>query len=350
MPTIVTLTLNPAIDKTCSVTQVVAENKLRCRDVELHAGGGGINVARAATKLGADTLAIWARGGHPGAVLQNLLDKEGIQQTAVSVANMTRENLIVFEESSEQQYRFGMPGARLTVDEVENCVEQLNRAVCRCAGQHVEGPETQSADRPRPGGGGSDNSDDSSRKSAEAAETVYVVLSGSLPPGCANGLYGQIIEELPSYCRVILDTSGQPLQEGVTKGVYLIKPNKRELGQLAGEAIEDDSQIRDVARRLVDDGRVEVVVTSLGSGGAVLTTSEIHEHIRTPTVDIRSKVGAGDSMVAGIVVALSRNQSLFEAASFGVAAGAAAVMTEGTELCRRSDTERLFGEMLSERE
>ncbi len=108
---------------------------------------------------------------------------------------------------------------------------------------------------------------------------------------------------------------------------------------------EDDAQIRDVARSLIDQGKIQAVVTSLGSGGAVLTTADEHQHVRAPTVNIRSKVGAGDSTVAGLVFALSQGKPLDEALRFGVAAGSAAVMTGGTELCRREDTERLYREM-----
>jgi 6-phosphofructokinase 2 len=118
-----------------------------------------------------------------------------------------------------------------------------------------------------------------------------------------------------------------------------------ELEELAGRSIEDDTQIREVARSLIDEGKTQVVVTSLGSGGAVLTTADEHEPIRSPAVKIRSKVGAGDSMVAGMVFALSIGKPLADAVRYGIAAGAAAVMTEGTELCHRQDTERLYKEM-----
>jgi 6-phosphofructokinase 2 len=124
--------------------------------------------------------------------------------------------------------------------------------------------------------------------------------------------------------------------------LYLVKPNMRELGQLAGGPIEDDSQIREVARSLIDAQRVQVVVTSLGSGGAVLTTADQHELVQAPPVRIRSKVGAGDSTIAGIVFALAQDRSLLEAVRMGVAAGSAAVMTEGTQLCHRDDVERLY--------
>lgn len=220
---------------------------------------------------------------------------------------MTRENLIVYERSRERQYRFGMPGANLADHEVQTCLDRLQ------------------AINPPP---------------------MYLVLSGSLPPGVDNGLYAKVAKAMCPSCRVVLDTSGPPLKAGLGTPVYLIKPNMHELAQLADRPVEEDSQIREVAQSLIDEGKVEVVVTSLGSGGAVLRTANEHQYICSPTVKIRAKVGAGDSMVAGIVFALSIRKTVAEAVCFGVAAGSAAVMTEGTELCHREDAERLYQGML----
>lgn len=318
---IITLSLNPAVDKSCSVEHVRAEDKLRCHHVSHHPGGGGLNVARAVAKLGGHALALWTCGGALGELLRSGLDDEGIDHRPIPIADMTRENIVVSEESSNQQYRFCMPGARLTEQEITTCLEMLKQAT--------------------------DGNQREVTGSAADQTRQYVVLSGSLPPGAADDLYAQIADALDPACRVVVDTSGRPLELAVRKSVYLIKPNIRELGQLAGRAIETDSQLRDQAKRLIDDGKVEVVLTSLGSGGAVLTTLDAHVQIRTPTVEVRSKVGAGDSMVAGMVLALTRGKSVFDAARFGVAAGAAAVKTEGTELCRREDAERLYKEMES---
>jgi 6-phosphofructokinase 2 len=143
--------------------------------------------------------------------------------------------------------------------------------------------------------------------------------------------------------RVVVDTSGGALQRTLDARPFLVKPNLRELSQLAGHPLESDEQIEEAAQGLVREGKVAVVVVSLGAGGAVVVSEEGARTVRAPTVPIRSKVGAGDSTVAGITLALSRGESLVDAARFGVAAGAAAVMTEGTELCRREDTERLYG-------
>jgi 6-phosphofructokinase 2 len=144
---------------------------------------------------------------------------------------------------------------------------------------------------------------------------------------------------------VILDTSGPPLRQGIEGGVYLIKPNIRELSELAGKDRLEDAELREVARGLIASGKVHVVVTSLGSAGVVMVTEQHCENIRAPTVKVRSKVGAGDSTVAGIVLGLAQETDILDAVRLGVAAGSAAVMTEGTELCRREDVWRLYEAM-----
>jgi 6-phosphofructokinase 2 len=144
-----------------------------------------------------------------------------------------------------------------------------------------------------------------------------------------------------------VDSSGEALSLAVKEGVFLIKPNLREFTQLVKREIRDESNLRTLAKQIIDSGQSEAVLISLGAGGATLVTNEIHEHIRAPIVPVESKIGAGDSMVAGIVLALTKGLPLQKAARFGVAAGAAAVMTPGTELCRRQDVVRLYKLMSS---
>jgi 6-phosphofructokinase 2 len=130
-------------------------------------------------------------------------------------------------------------------------------------------------------------------------------------------------------------------------GVFLVKPNYRELSSLLGRPIENDYDLEDVAQSMIKAGQSEAVLVSLGAAGAALITADDCKRFRAPVVPIQSKVGAGDSMVGGLVLALARGESLIEAARFGVAAGTAAVMTPGSELCRREDAERLYSQMVA---
>jgi 6-phosphofructokinase 2 len=176
----------------------------------------------------------------------------------------------------------------------------------------------------------------------------YVAASGSLPPGAPPDFYAQVARVAKKRgAKTIVDVSGKALKEALEEGVFLIKPNVREFRELVGEDIKEESQIKAEAQKMVKSGRCEVLVISLGAAGALAVSEEFAEHFLPPTVPIVSKVGAGDSMVAGIVLSLARGKPLRESVLFGVAAGTAAVMTPGTELCRREDTERLYEGMVS---
>lgn len=308
MKSIVTVTVNPAIDKNTQVQAVVSERKLRCDRPSREPGGGGINVSRAIHRLGGQTIAVHCAGGPPGNELMSLLEREGIEQRPVGVEGFTRENLTVYEQNSGQQYRFGMPGPKLQEKEWNNCLDAVRQLESRPA---------------------------------------YIVASGSLPPGVPADFYKKVAgvaRELGA--RLIVDSSGEPFRAVVQEeGVFLVKPNLTELEALAGKALDRESEQVDFAKELIGQGKVEAVVISLGSGGATLVEKGSHRNFRAPTVKIRSKVGAGDSMVAGMVLALSREASLVDAVRFGNAAGSAAVMTPGSELCRKEDVERLNADM-----
>jgi len=169
------------------------------------------------------------------------------------------------------------------------------------------------------------------------------VLSGSLPKGVPDDFYARAARRARERgTRVILDTTGDPLSLALDTGVFLIKPNLGELKRLSDSDIEEESAWHAFAEKQIRQGQSRVVVVSLGAGGAVMFQEEGYQHLRAPAVSVKSRVGAGDSMVGGMILALARGWSVLEAARFGVAAGAAAVMTPGTELCRREDTEALY--------
>jgi len=303
MPEIVTLTLNPALDASSAVDQVVANHKLRCDRPVTEPGGGGINVSRVIRELGDDhARALWLKGGATGDALAASLDRIGLAHQPLDIQGQTRRNLTVLERHSGQQFRFTMPGPMVGDDEVR-------RVLDACA-----------ALDPMPG---------------------YFVVSGSIPDGVPDDVYARLARELPADCRMVVDTAGAALRGAVKGGPGLVKINLRELGELAGAEIEDDDAIDRVARGVIDEHGVGTFIVTLGAGGARWVTATDSGHVASPTVPIRSRVGAGDSMLAATALTLARGESLGVAVRFGVAAGAAAVMTPGTELCRRTDVERL---------
>ena len=302
--------MNPAIDKSSSVEHVIAERKLYCKTPRFEPGGGGINVTRAIKKLGGESVALYPSGGPTGEMLQFLFDQEGLTHRPVPVKGWSRENLVMLEKSTGQQYRFGMPGPHLSESEWQRCLHEL---------------------------------------SAINSRLDFIVASGSLPPGTPEDFYARVARISKDIgAKVVVDTSGEALRLALSEGVYLIKPNIREFRELAGQEMKGESEIKNMAMEIVRGGQSKAVVISLGAAGILMVSREGHERIQPPTVPIVSKVGAGDSTVAGIVLSLARGNALRYAVRFGAAAGTAAVMTPGTELCRREDTERLYAQMTLE--
>lgn len=309
MLSIVTLTMNPALDESTSVDYVLPDRKLRCQAPMYEPGGGGINVARAIRKLGGDALACFPVAGPAGELLQRLLDAEGVRQMPVPVAGWTRENINVLEEVSGRQFRFCMPGPMLQETEWPVFLDWLRRL------------------QPPP---------------------AFVVASGSLPPGVPVDFYARVASAARDMgSRLVLDTSGVPLARAVDQGVYLLKPSLHEFQALLGEPEVDESRLASLGTTVVKRGWCDILVLSLGAGGALWVTGSEWERLAAPAVPIKSSVGAGDSLVAGIVLSLARGRPLGEAVRFGVAAGAAAVMNPGTALCRREDVERLYPQVMT---
>lgn len=305
---ILTITLNPAVDESTEVSRVVPDRKLRCGRPRFEPGGGGINVARAVHRLGGNATAYFLAGGYAGKLFEELLSAEGIANRGFPTAGTTRVNLLVVEKDTEQHFRFGMPGPEVKEKEWRSLLKALAR--------HKPFPE-------------------------------FVVISGSLPPGVPAQFQDELAELAKRWkSRLLLDSSGEPLRHGVRGGVFLVKPNLRELRQVCGRELQGEEEIRQAALDLVRTGHSHIVVVSLGRAGAFLASKNDSRWIRTPSVSVQSKVGAGDSMMAGLALALSRGASELEAACYGVAAGASAVTTPGSELCRLADTEHLYKQVL----
>ncbi len=303
MSKIITITFSPCIDKSTSVPVLIPEKKMVCSSPKLEPGGGGINVARAIKKLGGEAIALFPSGGYTGKHFNHLLAQEGIISVIIETANETRENIIVVDESSNNQYRFGMPGTTLTAPEWKKCLVALE----------------------------------------EISDVGFIIASGSLPPGVPHDIYAQLAKIAKNKAaKFIVDTSGQALKEALEEGVYLLKPNLGELSFLANKESLQDDEVKQIALEFITKGNCEVMVVSMGPAGAMLVTKEFTEIIKPPAVERKSTVGAGDSMVAGIVYYLSLGKAIKEAAMYGVACGTAATMNSGTELCKKDDVEYLF--------
>ena len=300
---IVTLCMNPALDITTSTEVVRPTDKLRCAAARYDPGGGGINVAHVAQVLGAAATAVFPAGGPAGELVDKLLVAAGLTTHRITIGGSTRESFTIDELSTERQYRFVLPGPELTLSEQTDCLLQLRRA---------------------------------------AASAAIVVASGTLPPGVPEDFYQQVANVCAELGAMFLrDSAGGGLTH-VNSGVFLIKPSLRELREAVGRALTTDSEQLEAAREIIERGAARYVLVSRGADGALLASRDGGQLFAPVPVPPGSGVGAGDAMVAGVAVGLTRGWPLTKAVRLGIAAGAAMLLTPGTAPCTREDTERLF--------
>lgn len=310
MPQIVTLTLNPTVDITWDVEDIVPTRKLRSSGGSVYPGGGGINVSHVIATLGGDSTAIFPRGGITGSLLTELLDDYAIDRQVISIGGHTRLAATMFERSTQDEYRIIPPGPDVSESEwqaVLDCVADI-----RCE---------------------------------------YLVCAGSLPRGVPDDFYARIATIARNRgIKMILDTSGRPLVEGLKAGVYLVKPNLRELEHLVGRKAPTPEKQVSVVQQIIEEGRAEMVALTLGAEGALLVWKDGVLRLASPDVERRSTVGAGSSFVAGLTLGLAEGRPLEDTFALAVACGAAALLTPGTELCRKPDVDRLYAEIQASRQ
>lgn len=304
---ILTLTLNPALDMATDVPRLIPDEKLRCSDPRLDPGGGGLNVSRAVHALGGESLALVALGGLTGDRLAELIRREGVMFLGITGPGETRQSLTVNEAASGRQYRFMLPGPQWG-DEDQARVFTLLRAAGKAG--------------------------------------AFSVISGSQPPGVPVN-FPALLAAAMAGMRVVMDTSGAALTEAVTHPIpdlEVLRMDGEEAEALAGRKLDSRAETADFAQSLVRKGVARKVIVARGADGSVLADANRRIFAKAPKVQVQSKVGAGDSFVGGYILALARGGTEDQALAQGVAAAAAAVMSEATELCRREDVERLLPE------
>ena len=302
---ITSICLNPCFDKTVNVETLLPGQVNRIRDARVDLGGKGINVAVVARRLGLDVQCIGIMGENGASDLTAMMDREGLKHRFLTVRGHVRTNMKVYSLDGQGVTEFNEPGTPLTSD----ILSEFTRIA----------EETTS-------------------------DSDMIVLTGSLPPGCPEGTYRDLMLALKGK-RCILDTEGKEL-ELAAKGAcpFLIKPNLREMEATLGIELRTMRAIRDAALLFIRLG-VKHSVVSMGAMGAMYVSAEKTLFSPALRVDTKSTVGAGDAMIGGMLLGYEIEKDMSKAFRYGIAAGAAGVMTEGTQLIVKSDFDALLDQV-----
>ena len=302
---ITTICLNPCFDKTVNVDQLLPGQVNRIRDTRVDLGGKGINVAVVAKRLGLDVQCIGTMGENGATELTTLMDHEGLKHHFITVPGHVRTNMKVYSMDGQGVTELNEPGTPLNRELISSFTEMARET-------------TKDSD--------------------------VVVLTGSLPPGCPEGTYRDLMLALEGK-KCILDTEGKEL-ELASKAAhpFLIKPNLREMEATLGIELRTMRTIRDAALLFIRLG-VQHAVVSMGAMGAMYISADKTLFAPSLRVETKSTVGAGDAMIGGMLLGYGIEKDMAKAFRYGIAAGAASVMTEGTQLIVRSDFETLLDQV-----
>jgi len=309
---ILTVTLNPALDLAAGVERVIAGQKLRCAVPHIDPGGGGINVSRVVAELDGQSTALVVVGGATGLQIVDLLQSEGIPVLPIPAEGTTRQSLAITETSTSDQFRFVFPGP--------DWKETAEAALLSMLGDNVE-------------------------------HNTMVVLSGSFPPGAGSDLLGRIGQVVSDRGGgLCLDTSGPVLKSVLDKHcpLRLLRIDRAEAEEIAAQSFQTPVELAEFGRSLLAKGVAKQIVLSLADKGTLGVTADGCTFCAPPKVNVDSAVGAGDSLLAALVLKSAEGWDFSEALRYGTAAAAAAVTTPATSLCLVRDVERLFGEVTVE--
>lgn len=306
---ITTVTLNVAVDKAYVIGEFQKGEVMRVKQCTNTAGGKGLNVAKVVKLCGENVLATGFVGGHSGAYVEQLLEEQKVDSAFVHISGETRCCINVLAEDGSST-EFLEPGAPVSQEEVEHFLEEFDGII--------------------------DRSD-------------VITISGSVPKGVDTAIYASMVRKIKEKGKkVILDTSGQLLEEGIKAAPTMIKPNSDEISALLGVSISNRQELIENGKKLQEKG-IEYVVISLGGDGALVITKDAVYHGKPPKITPVNTVGCGDSMVAAFAVGLARNASIEECLRYAVSVSAANALTMATGNFREEDQKKLYDQVVVER-
>lgn len=290
---ITTVCMNPCYDKTATLSALKLGEVNRLRDVRVDIGGKAINVAIVLRRLGVAADCIGCLGEADEASFLQLLQKEDVNLSYITVPGQVRTNLKLVDDVNHSITEFNEPGPTLSQEQLDAFIALLRE---------------------------------------KTADSSCVVFSGRLPMGCAEDTYQKCLSALPGK-KCVLDSSGKSLLYGIKEKPYFVKPNLPEMEGIMNRELRTLRSLRDAALFLMEYGAQNVII-SMGKYGAMYTNGTKTLFAPALQVEARSTVGAGDAMIGGVLMGLDKGATMEEAFRYGIAAGAASVMTDGTQLLR----------------
>lgn len=279
---ITTVVLNPAVDKIYFVDNFQSGSMFRVKETIRSAGGKGINVSRVITALGGEVLSIGFKGGHTGKWLVGQLEMLGAKTDFIEVDGESRTNNNIIDRLNGTETEVLEIGPLITEHALQSFISIYEQAL---------------------------------------KKSEVIVCSGGLPAGVGNDIYKVLITKAKKYdIKVILDSSGEVLKQGIEAKPYMIKPNLRELSNLVNKELKEMPDVLEACRSIQREG-VEIVLASLGDKGAILVSKEKSYWAHVPHIEVSNTIGCGDSMVAGFAAALAKGLGVEEALKLGAACG-----------------------------
>jgi 6-phosphofructokinase 2 len=302
---IYTITLNPILDRIVEVEELMYDDVNVVVEEKKYPGGKGIDVSRVIKELGGQSLAMGFVGGYNGLEIVGRLVNEGVMCDFTKIHNETRAHITIFQRKKKLQTLLGTLCPEISQIEV----------------------------------------DEFFRKVQEIPANSYAIISGNIPQGMSDSFYAQLITTLKERdVKVILDTDEEALKRGADAGPYLLKPNIHEFSRLVKTNVSEIEDIIKYARPYED--KIKYIVVSMGAKGVVGISKEGNYHVIPPKINVRSSIGAGDSLVAGIIFALSENTPFEDALLLGVACGTASALNPGSDLCNKNDIDMIKKDVL----
>ena len=303
---VLTVTLNPSVDRAMFVEQVKMGDTNRVVRAETDAGGKGVNLSRVYSELGGETVATGFLGGGPGAFVRKVLTDQGLPHCFIDVAGETRTNISIEDLSGSLPTTFNERGPEIGADDIERLVDAI--------ANHIP-------------------------------HATWISMGGSLPPGAPTDMFKRLVEMSRSLgVKSLVDADGEAMKLAMESSPDMIKPNEKEASRLLGRDLPGRNEALEAAVELYErlGGGDKIAVISRGAAGAVMACADGVFDGVSPNVDMKSTIGCGDSMLAGILWGIAQGESMEQSFKWGLAAGAATASTDGTGIARRPVVERLL--------